>query len=113
VEANDERHEHKRVAYHAPYELPTPDPALTDRVGELVRGLLQTSGEDAAGTTRRPPLHDSVGFLETLLGDDPSSVNALALAQLIASLQTEGDVDRTVLQIAFAARWPSARGRTP
>jgi len=85
--------------------LPDPDPALAEAVGTALDDLVGYGEERTAlGLYRVAKLPEPVAFLETVLDADPADLSALMLARLIALIQSEGDVDRTVLQIAFGRR---------
>jgi hypothetical protein len=84
-----------------PTALPETDPALAENVGTMLMDLLLFDVElDAFGVPRAATQTDPIDLLERAL-EDGRDQGPLALARLIASMQTEGAVDRTVLQIAF------------
>ncbi|WP_460517806.1 hypothetical protein [Humibacter antri] len=81
---------------------PETDAELAQRVGAILLDRhIDQSERDAFGRLRPATQHDPVDFLESALEDDPGTVSALTLARLIAQIDSEGAVDRTVLQIAF------------
>lgn len=82
--------------------LPDPDPALARAVETALVDLLEFGEERTGlGLYRPAELPEPVEFLERALDAGPTDLSAAALARLIALIRTEGDVDRTVLQIAF------------
>jgi hypothetical protein len=82
--------------------IPSRDSALATAVEETVVGLLDFGEERTGlGLYRAAELPEPVDYLEDILSREPAELSPLALARLIALIQTEGDVDRTVLQIAF------------
>ena len=82
--------------------LPEPDPRLARRVTELVLARrFDQSERDSFGRLRQVAPPDPVEFLETALERDPVQTPARTLARLIAQIDSEGAVDRTILQIAF------------
>jgi hypothetical protein len=86
----------------APHELPATDPRLADLVTGLLLDRLADGAEpDAFGILRRTDPPHPVDLLEDALSCDPAKASALTLARLIAQIDSEGAVDRTVLQIAF------------
>jgi hypothetical protein len=82
--------------------LPETDPELAKRVTDiLVDRDIDQSEPDSFGRQGPVTPPDPVGFLEAALEDDPAEASALTLARLIDQIDSEGAVDRTVLQIAF------------
>ncbi len=89
-------------AFRAPRELPIADPEISAIVEKLLLNRLVLDADvDAFGLLRRAPLPDPIALLESALSGDPSAVGPQTLAHLIALIDSEGAVDRTVLQIAF------------
>ncbi|WP_022899263.1 DUF4192 family protein [Humibacter albus] len=81
---------------------PETDPVVARQVLDLLRGRPTAGrGRDSSGPPQPLAPHDPVEFLETTLQGDPSKASALTVARLIAQIDSEGAVDRTVLQIAF------------
>lgn len=94
------KHATLRVDAHEP--VPDPDPALAKAVETALVDLLDFGEERTGlGLYRPAQLPEPVEFLEKALDADPADLSASTLARLAALIQTEGDVDRTVLQIAF------------
>ncbi|GAB3387241.1 hypothetical protein GCM10027568_06670 [Humibacter soli] len=84
------------------WTLPETDPELARRVADhLIDRYFEHSERDSFGRLRRVTPRDPVGLLESALMDDPAGASALTLARLVAQIDSEGAVDRTVLQIAF------------
>lgn len=82
--------------------LPPSEEQLTRTVTDLVLDRLVDGGEtDAFGrfTPTEPP--NPIDVLEDALKHDPARANAQTLARVLAQTDSEGAVDRTVLQIAF------------
>ncbi|MGB4777838.1 hypothetical protein [Microbacterium sp.] len=94
----------------APEHLPPRDGRLAQQVCLALLERLDDIELDSFGSVRSHPLPDPLDLLEELLAQDPHTVGPLSLARLLATLRNEGDVDRTVLQIAFGR---SAAGRHP
>jgi hypothetical protein len=85
-----------------PDELPTADPRLARLVSELVLDRVVDGAEtDAFGIMHRADPPNPVDLLEEALAGGADNASALMLARLIAQIDSEGAVDRTVLQIAF------------
>ena len=86
----------------APERLPVRDAELAEQVDLALLDRFVDHGEcDAFGVVRRCTPPDPIDLLEDLLARDPDTVGPLSLARLLSTMLTEGDVDRTVLQIAF------------
>lgn len=86
----------------APERLPARNTELAEQVTLALLDRLIDDGEcDAFGVVRSSAPPDPIDLLEYLLTRDPDTVGPLSLARLLSTLLTEGDVDRTVLQIAF------------
>ena len=84
------------------WTLPETDPELASRVADhLLDRHFSNSERDSFGRLRPVRPDDPVDFFETVLDDDPAHASALTLARLVAQIDSEGAVDRTVLQIAF------------
>lgn len=84
------------------WTLPETDPELARRVTDhLIDRYFEHSERDSFGRLRPVKPHDPVDFFESVLMDDPAEASALTLARLLAQIDSEGAVDRTVLQIAF------------
>lgn len=84
------------------YTIPETDPELAQRVtAALLDRHLDRSERDSFGRLRPVAPHDPVDLLETALDEKPGDASALTLARLIDQIDSEGAVDRTVLQIAF------------
>jgi hypothetical protein len=82
--------------------LPETDPELAQRVIDILLDRhIDQSERDSFGRLRPVIPHDPVQFLEKALDDDPAESSALTLARLVDQIDSEGAVDRTVLQIAF------------
>lgn len=82
--------------------LPETDPELAQRVTDaLFDRYIDQSERDSFGRLRPVAPADPVDFLENALADGPAEASALTLARLIAQIESEGAVDRTVLQLAF------------
>ena len=82
--------------------VPEPDPAVADRVERiLTERLLYDCERDAFGRLRPAPALDPIDLLEHALTHSPANASALTIARLIDVMDSEGAVDRTVLQIAF------------
>lgn len=82
--------------------LPDREPTVAALVATTLHDLVMFGEQRSAlGLYLSAELPEPVGFLEQLLAEDPATVNATRLARLIALISTEGDVDRTILQIAF------------
>jgi len=77
-----------------PLTLPDTEPVLAEQVRAQFADLV----DDEAS------LPEPIALLEKCLALPPEEVDALRLAQLLALIQTEGAVDRTVLQIAFGRK---------
>ncbi|WP_448257079.1 hypothetical protein [Microbacterium aurum] len=86
----------------APERLPARNTELAEQVTLALLDRLIDDGEsDAFGVVRSSAPPDPIDLLEDLLTRDPDTVGPLSLARLLSTMLTEGDVDRTVLQIAF------------
>ncbi|WP_315548970.1 hypothetical protein [Microbacterium aurum] len=86
----------------APERLPARNTELAEQVTLALLDRLIDDGEsDAFGVVRSSAPPDPIDLLEDLLARDPDTVGPLSLARLLSTMLTEGDVDRTVLQIAF------------
>jgi hypothetical protein len=85
-----------------PDEPPSTDPKLAELVTELVVDRIVHGAEaDAFGVLRRTDPPNPIDLLEKALAEAPHDASARTLASLIAQIESEGAVDRTVLQIAF------------
>ncbi|HKT57943.1 MAG TPA: hypothetical protein VJR25_14355 [Microbacterium sp.] len=86
------------------YRLPDSDPELAAVVTELMLDRIVDGGEaDSFGRIARTDPPNPIDVLERALAADPEDANAQTLARLLAQIDSEGAVDRTVLQIAFGA----------
>jgi hypothetical protein len=84
------------------FTLPAADAELARRVTELVLARADLGAEtDAFGRLAAAEPPNPVDLLEKALSGEPNGANAQTLAHLLAQIDTEGAVDRTVLQIAF------------
>lgn len=81
--------------------LPETDPKLARHVADLLVG--NPDGAEQDSVERLGPIapDDPVRVLENALTGNPAEASALTLARVIAQTDSEGAVDRTVLQIAF------------
>lgn len=84
--------------------LPQADRKLAQRVDDLVYlRQVEHSEPDAFGRLRPVTPLDPIRVLEEAMNGDPAETSAHTLARVIAQIDSEGAVDRTVLQIAFGA----------
>jgi len=82
--------------------LPAADPDVADAVTRHVAARVRRHREpDALGILRPARELDPIEHFEQALAADPDTVGPATLAQIISLMQTEGAVDRTVLQAAF------------
>ncbi|GAA1935453.1 hypothetical protein GCM10009775_29110 [Microbacterium aoyamense] len=95
-----------------PWALPQADLALAQRVAAGVEDIVVFGEERSALGVYRPaePL-EPIPFLERLLSHDSDDIGPATIARLVTMMQSEGDVDRTVLQIAFGAKTGAASWR--
>ncbi|MDL5350587.1 DUF4192 family protein [Microbacterium sp. zg-YB36] len=97
-----------RPALHT---LPPVDPELMRTVSRhVVTRVLIDMEHDAFGSLHPAPHPEPIDHLERALAGDPDRVGPATLARIITLMQSEGAVDRTVLQIVFgkdvaAASW--------
>lgn len=100
IEAQEKRIPEEARADATP-TVPETDPELAQRVTALLDRDAARSECDSFGRLRPVTPPDPVPFLEAALEGDPAGASARTLALLIAQMDSEGAVDRTVLQIAF------------
>ncbi len=81
--------------------LPETDALLASRVAIALAGLRHGARADAFGRLVPSPLPDPIDAFERALTEDPATTGAHRLAELIATLQTEGDYDRVLVQAAL------------
>ncbi|WP_426320147.1 DUF4192 family protein [Microbacterium sp. E-13] len=81
--------------------LPKTDAPLASRVAIALADLRHGARADAFGRLVPSPLADPIDAFERMLTDDSAGTGAHRLAELIATLQTEGDYDRVLVQAAL------------
>ncbi|MBD3941711.1 DUF4192 family protein [Microbacterium sp. NEAU-LLC] len=79
--------------------LPRPDPVLASRVRLTLDELAGGIRIDAFGTAHECVPSEPVDLFEQSLGSGEDPPGADTLARIILDLQTEGDFDRTIVQV--------------
>lgn len=86
------------------YRLPECDAELADVVTGLMLDRIVDGGEaDSFGRIVRADPPNPIDVLESAIAARAEDASALTLARLLTQIDSEGAVDRTVLQIAFGA----------